>query len=204
MNPLNKINVLPYGSKVNSSRKILIIINMIFIFSVGMFAPFYAVFVQKIGGGALLAGVSWACFSIMSGVLILTLSKWEARVKRRHVLLATGYIIRSIAFLSYAFMDSIPQLLITQVLWGFASAVGTPAFDALYSSSVSGENAVLEWGDWEGISAISTGVAALVGGFLIQVIGFKFLFIFMSFNTMAIGVYILYQRYKIKHSQNSI
>lgn len=177
---------------------------MIFIFSVGMFAPFYAVFVQKIGGGALLAGVSWACFSIMSGVLILTLSKWEARVKRRHVLLATGYIIRSIAFLSYAFMDSIPQLLITQVLWGFASAVGTPAFDALYSSSVSGENAVLEWGDWEGISAISTGVAALVGGFLIQVIGFKFLFIFMSFNTMAIGVYILYQRYKIKHSQNSI
>ncbi len=199
MNPKNKIKVLPYGSRVNGQRRVLISLNTILTFSIGMFAPFYAVFVAKIGGGAFLAGVSWACFSIMSGVLILVLSKWESRVKRRHVLLATGYLIRSVVFLSYAFMDSIQQLLITQVLWGVAAALGTPAFDALYSSNVSGENAILEWGDWEGIAAIATGLAALVGGLLIQVAGFKVLFLFMSLNTFVLGVYILYKRYKIKH-----
>ena len=198
MNPQNK--TLPNGSKLNKKLKVLIIVNTSLNFAVGMFAPFYAVFVQKIGGGAVLAGVSWALFSIISGALILFLSSWELRIKRRHVLLAFGYLIRAMVFLSYAFMDNIPQLLITQVLWGVASALGTPAFDALYNSSVSKDSAIVEWGDWEGISAIATGIAALVGGLLIQTVGFKVLFIFMSLITASIGTYILYQRYEIKAS----
>jgi hypothetical protein len=165
-----------------------------------MFAPFYAVFVQKIGGGAALAGISWALFSVVSGILILVLSQWELRVKRRHVLLALGYLIRAVVFMSYAFMNTISQLLVTQVLWGIASALGTPAFDALYNSNTSAETSIVEWGDWEGISAIATGVAALVGGLLIQAIGFKILFIFMSISMAALGSYTLYKRYIIKAS----
>lgn len=198
MDAQNKIKILPHGSKLNKKLRVLIFVNTTLTFAVGMFAPFYAVFVQNIGGGAALAGVSWAVFSIISGILILLLSKWELRIKKRHVLLALGYLIRSVVFLSYAFMDNIPQLLVTQVLWGIASALGTPAFDALYSSNISEEAAIVEWGDWEGISAIATGAAALVGGLLIQAIGFKTLFILMSLITAALGIYILYQRHKIK------
>ena len=198
MNPEEKIKTLPHGSKLNKKLKVLIFVNTTLTFAVGMFAPFYAVFVQKIGGGAALAGVSWALFQVISGILILVLSKWELRIKKRHVLLAVGYLIRSVVFLSYAFMNNIPQLLVTQVLWGIASALGTPAFDALYTSSVSQETAIVEWGDWEGISAIATGIAALVGGLLIQTVGFKILFICMSIITMSLGIYLLYQRYKIK------
>lgn len=201
MDSQNKVKVLPHGSKLNTNLRILIFVNTILTFTVGMFAPFYAVFVQKIGGGVALAGVSWALFSIISGVLILVFSKWELRIKRRHVLLAMGYIIRSIVFLSYAFMNNIPQLLVTQVLWGIASALGTPAFDALYSSSVSKEAAIVEWGDWEGISAIAIGAAALIGGLLIQIIGFKILFIFMSVVMALLGNYVLYIRYTIKNSK---
>jgi predicted MFS family arabinose efflux permease len=198
MQPLDKEKVLPHGSKLNKNLKVLIFVNTTLTFAVGMFAPFYAIFVQKIGGGAVLAGVSWALFSVISGILILLFSKWELRIKRRHVLLALGYLIRTVVFLSYAFMDSIPQLLVTQVLWGIASALGTPAFDALYTSSVSQETAIVEWGDWEGISAIATGIAALMGGLLIQTIGFKILFLLMSVITASLGIYVLYQRYEIR------
>ncbi len=201
MQTMDKIKTLPNGSKLNKNLRLLIIINTVITFTVGMFAPFYAVFVAHIGGGAALAGISWAVFSIVSGVLILALSKWELKVKRRHVLLATGYLIRAVVFLSYAFMDNIPQLLITQVLWGVASAVGTPAFDALYTSHTSAESAIVEWGDWEGIAAIATGVAALVGGFLIQIIGFKILFLFMSVIAAGLGSYILRERYLIKKAE---
>ena len=202
MNPQNKIKTLPNGSRLNKKLRILIIVNTSLNFAVGMFAPFYAVFVQKIGGGAVLAGVSWALFSIISGILILFLSKWELRIKRRHVLLALGYLIRAMVFLSYAFMDNIPQLLISQVLWGIASALGTPAFDALYTSNVTEDVAIVEWGDWEGISAIATGIAALVGGLLIQTVGFKILFLFMSAITAFLGIYILYQRYMIRNAMD--
>ncbi len=201
MQPENAVKTLPHGSKLNKNLRFLIFVNATLTFVVGMFGPFYAVFVQKIGGGAALAGTSWALFSVVSGILILLLSKWELRVKRRHVLLALGYLIRAAVFLSYAFMDNIPQLLITQILWGVASALGTPAFDALYTSNISKESAILEWGDWEGISAIATGVAALIGGLLIQAIGFKILFIFMAVIMTILGSYILYQRYKIQNSK---
>jgi predicted MFS family arabinose efflux permease len=189
---------LPSGSKLNKNLRLLIFVNTVITFTVGMFAPFYAVFVVKIGGGAALAGVSWALFSVVSGILILLLSKWELRIKRQHILLAIGYLIRSIVFLSYAFMNNIPQLLITQVLWGIASAIGTPAFDALYTSNTSKETAIVEWGDWEGVSAIATGIAALIGGLLIQSVGFKILFLLMSAISALLGIYLLYQRYKIQ------
>lgn len=189
---------LPSGSKLNKNLRLLIFVNTVITFTVGMFAPFYAVFVVKIGGGAALAGVSWALFSVVSGILILLLSKWELRIKRQHILLAIGYLIRSIVFLSYAFMNNIPQLLITQVLWGIASAIGTPAFDALYTSNTSKETAIVEWGDWEGVSAIATGVAALIGGLLIRSVGFKILFLLMSAISALLGIYLLYQRYRIQ------
>ena len=191
------IKTLPHGSKLNKNLRLLIFVNTIIVFAIGMFAPFYAVFVQKIGGGAALAGISWALFSVVSGILILLLSKWELRVKRQFILLAVGYIFRSAVFLSYAFMTSISQLLITQVLWAVASAVGTPAFDALYTSSTSKETAIVEWADWEGVSAIATGIAALVGGLLIQTIGFKILFIIMAIISASLGSGLLYQKYKI-------
>lgn len=184
--------------KLNKDLRFLVFVNTVINFTVGLFAPFYAVFVIKIGGSAALAGVSWALFSIVSGVLILLLSRWELRIHKRHVLLAVGYLIRALAFLSYAFLDSIPQLLITQVIWGIASAIGIPAFDALYTSSTSKETAIVEWAYWEAASAIAVGIAALVGGLLIQTVGFQILFIIMAIISGTLGCFLLYQRYRIK------
>lgn len=190
--------VLPHSTKVNHHLQVLILVNTLLTFAVGMFAPFYAVFVAKVGGDATMAGLSWALFSIISGILILLFSRLELKIKRRHVLLALGYLLRAVVFLSYAFMDSIAQLLITQVLWGVAAALGTPAFDALYSSNLSKDKSIVEWGNWEGVSSIATGIAAIIGGALIQLVGFQQLFLTMSLITAAIGIFLLYQRYKIK------
>jgi predicted MFS family arabinose efflux permease len=186
---------------LNKNLRSLIFVNTMINFTIGMFAPFYAVFVAKIGGSAELAGVSWALFYIVTGVLILVLRNWELRVRRRHVLLALGYLIRSAVFLSYAFMDSIPQLLITQLLWGIGTAIGTPAFDALYTSSTSKETALVEWAYWEAASAIAVGLAALAGGFLIESIGYATLFILMAVISAVLGIYLLYERYKIKSAE---
>jgi hypothetical protein len=78
------------------------------------------------------------------------------------------------------------------------SALGTPAFDALYASSISEKEAIAQWGNWEGLSAIATGVAALVGGFLIQWVGFAPLFLLMAAVAAALGISILYKRHRIK------
>ena len=177
-------------TRLNRSLRILITTNTGIVFIVGLFAPFYAVFIQNIGGNIAFAGFSWALFAIVQGSLILLFSNWELRVKEQELLIALSYIVRGVVFLSYAFMQSIPQLLVTQIFWGIAGALGTPAFDAVYSAHTTQEDSIVQWGGWEGVAAIATGVAALLGGLLIQSFGYSTVFLGMAAFSIILGLYI--------------
>jgi len=177
-------------TRLNKSLRVLISANTAMVFIIGMFAPFYAVFVQKIGGNIAFAGFSWAVFSIVAGFLTLFFSRWQLKIKEQELLLALGYFFRGAVFLSYAFMDSIVQLLFTQVLWGISVALGNPAFDAIYSSHTDKEDSIVQWGHWEGMAAIATGFAAFLGGILIQALGYSLVFVGMSAFSILLGIYI--------------
>src|SRR3990167_8558754 len=88
-------------ARLNQSLRILIVANATIWFVVGMFAPFYAVFVEHvIGGNIAFAGFSWALFSIVAGILTLLFSNWELHVREQELLLALGYVIHGVVFLS--------------------------------------------------------------------------------------------------------
>ncbi len=191
MNGFKKIFgvALPH-TPLNRPLRILIATNSLLVFIVGLFAPFYAVFIMKIGGDIAFAGLSWAILSIVSGVLIFLFANWELKVKDQELLIALGYVLRAGVFISYAFMGSIAQLIATQVLWGVAAALGTPAFDSVYADHTVKESSIVQWGEWEGISAIMTGIAALVGGLIIQLFGYSTVFVVMAVISFALGFYI--------------
>lgn len=180
------------GLRLNRSLRILITTNSLFVFIVGLFSPFYAEFVNSIGGSVAFAGFSWALFSIVSGILILFFTRWELKVKRQELLIALGYILRAFVFLSYAFMHSLDQLIATQVLWGIAAAIGTPAFDAVYTKHTDAESSIEQWGGWEGVSSIMAGIAALVAGVIIELSGFQTIFLIMFTVCLLLGFYILW------------
>jgi MFS family permease len=181
--------ILP-NTRLNRSLRILVATNSILVFIIGLFAPFYAVFILELGGTIAFAGLSWAIFSIVAGLLIFLFSNLELKVKEPELLIAVGYIIRSVVFLSYAFMGNIAQLIATQILWGIGAALGTPAFDSVYATHTSQEDSIVQWGGWEGISSIAAGVAALVGGILIQSFGYPTVFVTMAIISFGLGIYI--------------
>lgn len=176
--------------KLNRSLRILIMANTILVFVFGLFVPFYAIFIQGMGGNVATAGLTWALFMIVAGILILLFSRWEMRVKEQELLLAMGYIIRGVVFISYAFMGSMSQLLVTQVLWGVGMALGAPAFDSIYSAHTDKDDSIQQWGSWEGIASIASGCAALVGGILIQEFGYTSVFLSMAIICFLLGIYI--------------
>jgi len=175
---------------LNRSLRILITLNTGMTFVIGVFAPFYAVYVQKIGGDIAFAGLAWAVMQIVSGVLTIFFTRWSLRVKEQELLLAFGYLLRATVFLSYAFMTSMEQLIFTQVVWGIAAAIGVPAFDAVYSAHTTTNESIGQWGGWEGVAGIAAGVAALLGGFVIQAFGFQPMFLAMSVIAFLLAVYI--------------
>lgn len=180
---------LPH-KKLNKSLRILITANTVMVFVIGMLVPFYTIFVQKIGGGIAFAGFSWAIFLIVAGVLTFLFGRWQIKIKEQELLLAMGYFIRGAVFLSYAFMFGITQLILTQILLGIGTALGTPAFDAIYSTHTNRRDCIVQWGQWEGVASIATGLAAIIGGILIQSLGYQFVFLGMSALSVLLGIYV--------------
>ncbi len=176
--------------RLNRSLRILIGASTLMNFIIGMFAPFYAIYVVKIGGDVAFAGLTWAVFQIVCGILMLLFTRWGLRVREQELLIALGYVLRSGVFLSYAFMTSMTQLLLTQILWGIAAAIGVPAFDAVYAAHTSKDSSIAEWGGLEGVTAISVGTAALIGGYVIKAFGFTSIFFAMAALSFFLGVYI--------------
>lgn len=176
--------------KLNKSLRILLITNSLLVFILGLFMPFYAVFIQKIGQNIAFAGLSWGLFLIVSGVLTFWFAGMQIHVKEQELILAISYLLRGVVFASYAFMTNWEQLLVTQILWGVASAMGNPVFDGTYAKHTSHKNSILQWGSYEGIASIASGLAALLGGILIQSFGFTSIFVAMSVVSFLLGIYI--------------
>ncbi|OGD31884.1 hypothetical protein A3C91_00415, partial [Candidatus Azambacteria bacterium RIFCSPHIGHO2_02_FULL_52_12] len=136
------------------------------------------------------AGLSWGLFAITTGLLTLFFTRWGLKMNEPELLIALGYLIRGMVFLSYAFMSSVTQLIFTQVIWGLAAAIGAPAFDAVYAEHTDKDGALSEWGRWEGIASITIGLAAIVGGIMIQSFGYQAIFIIMAFASFGLALYI--------------
>lgn len=164
-------------------RKELKFLNFASAFSglaAGLFGPFYAVFIDNIGGGAFVAGNSYSVFAVAAGILVFFISRWEERHENMEKLVFAGYLILTISYFSYYFVETVTQMFMVQALVGVGTATVSPAFDELYSKNISGGNFAQGWGFWESMSWIVTGISASVGGYIVAEYGFRNLFLAMG------------------------
>ena len=159
--------------------KILLIADSLYMLAGGLFGSIYAVFVEKIGGDLLTAGTSYAAFALAAGILTFLISRWEDRIKHQEKFVVIGYALSCIGFAGYLLIQKPIDLFIVQIIFGFGEAVGSPAFDGLYSRSLDKGKFTSEWGMWDSMQWIITAISAAVGGFLANKYGFRFLFVIM-------------------------
>lgn len=161
----------------NLALKVLFISNSIYMFAALLLGPLYAVYVQRIGGGVLLVSVSTAVFYVASSLFLLFVARWGDKVHEKEIMLVVSYIIRGIAFLSYVFINGALFLILIQVIFGLAEALGTPTFGALFAKHVDKKEEVLEFSDWAMVSNLVMALGTIFGGFMVSSLGFNFLFV---------------------------
>lgn len=172
---------------MNPELKILNTASAFSVFAAGLFAPFYAVFIKDIGGGAFLAGSSYSVYAIAAGLLILASSKLEDNFFDTKKLVVLGYMMSTIGFFGYMLVENPLQMFAIQAIVGLATAVRSPAFDEVYSRNLDEGKYAYEWGIWESMYWIVSGVSAIVAGYIIQSYGFDTLFMIMGTMSL-IGV----------------
>lgn len=177
---------------MNRKLRFLQMSNMVFVFASSLFVPLYAIFVVKVGGGVALAGelVGLQFFvSFLVGFLII---KLKDKPKRCQHLLKANFFLRGLAWLLIGLFPSIAMLVLTQIMIGISGAIGSPAFNALFSENLDRKKHIKEWGCWELIQNLATAGASVLGGFIVVWFGFSPLFLLMALLAfVSLAVYSL-------------
>jgi MFS family permease len=159
---------------------ILLMTNSLILVAGAMLGPIYALFVEKVGGNLLDASYAFSTFALVAGIVTLISGKYSDKIKENELIVVFGYGIMGLGYFGYIFVNSIWSLLIVQIIIGLGEAIYVPAFDALYSKHLDKERRGRTWSLWEAINYFTMAIGAVIGGFLVVVLGFNSMFITMG------------------------
>lgn len=185
-------------SFVNRPLRVILATNILVLVAAGMLAPIYAVFVERIGGDLLDAGIAAALFAVAAGFTTLIAGRFSDRAKHKEFIVAASYLLTGVGFLLYLWVGTVWQLFALQVAIGLVQASYTPAFDGLYTAFIgSRKQASSRWSLWEASNYFSIAIGAFLGAAVVTFWGFDALFIFMATLCFAAGGYVFLVRRKV-------
>ena len=177
---------------LNRALRVLLISNSFVLLAGAMLGPIYAIFVERVGGDLLDASIAGGLFALAAGITTILAGKYADKIKESELIIVFGYILMGFGFLLYTVVSSILFLFVVQVIIGFAEAVYAPAFDALYSKHIDRGKAGREWGAWESMNYFSVAIGAVIGGLIVNSLGFNVIFIIMALLCFVSGFYIYF------------
>ena len=159
--------------------------------------PLYAVFVGNFDNKILSVSISW--FALMASAILFTyfISLLGDRIKETEYLLIGGYIVRSMIWFLYIFVNSLTSLIILQILLGFGEALGNPSFDAIFAKHLDKGIQIKEYSKWKILEKIAGASGVLLGGVIVSNFGFTPIFVLMSLMALISAVFVLVQPRKV-------
>ena len=174
---------------INRKERNLLLGGNMWYFGEGLFGPLFALYSQRVGGDILDISIAWAAFLVVSGVLTVVVGQIADVTKQHEKIMIAGYFLNALFTFAYLLVDSHPKLLIVQIGLGFASALASPTWDALYAKHENPKRKGLAWGMAGGGADVVTGIAVLVGGFIVTNYSFEALFISMGSIQLIAAIY---------------
>jgi len=164
---------------MSKNEKILLWSSNVWMFGNGLLGPLFAVFTAEIGGDIFDITTAWAIFMITTGALTILVGNWADKIGHEKLLIL-GYALNATFTFGYLLVDSMIMLFTVQVGLGVSLALANPTWAALYDKYSDDKQNGNAWGAAYGHSNIATGIAALIGGFIVTYISFKALFLLMG------------------------
>ncbi|MCA9336586.1 MAG: MFS transporter [Candidatus Saccharibacteria bacterium] len=166
---------------LNYQISLLLTVDFLVLVAGALVIPYYSVYVEKIGGSILDAGLAAGVFAVVAGLTSIIAGKYSDRIKAKPMAVVAGYVLIGIGFLAYLAVTDVWSLMIVQGLIGLSTAFYQPAYDVIYTHFVgNGRRATTRWALWESANYFSLAVGAVVGGGIVQYLGFTTLFIVMA------------------------
>lgn len=174
---------------LNKHVKILLYGGNIWYFGEGMLGPLLAVFTERVGGDILDITWAWATYLILAGLLCIFVGKVSDRHDNAEKIMVLGYALNAVFTFGYLFVSTTWHLFLVQAGLGIAAAMAVPTWNALYAKHEDRKQGGLQWGLAGGEAQIITGVAIVVGGYIVSFASFTVLFLTMGTVQVIATIY---------------
>jgi MFS family permease len=145
----------------------------------GVFGPFYILYVQKLGGGLENFGFAIGLLTISSSLTSYIAGRYSDKFGRKPFMIVSSFIAAAL-YLSYAFITSIFQLFVIQVLFGVIESVWKISETAFLGDITKKKHRGRMFGKYQSIIGLAQGVPLLFSGILVGKMGFEIIFYTMA------------------------
>src|SRR5262245_30408386 len=147
--------------------RILLIGSNLWYIGEGMFGPLLSVYAERIGGNLLDLTWAWALYLFVTGLCTLGIGTLADRWRAPERLLVAGYVLNALCTFAYLLVQTPMHLLLVQASLGVAGALATPTWNVLYAAYTPPQQAGTFWGTAHGQTYLITGIAILLGGYIV-------------------------------------
>lgn len=182
---------------INPVVRILVIADFFYNSAFASFGPVFAIFIANniVGGSASVAGFATATYWIVKSIFQLPVARFLDRTDGEaddFWALWAGYFLTGFIPLAYIFASTPIHLYVIQGVYGFLMAWLVPAWYSIFTRHVDKWRISFEW-SLESVFSVgfATAVAAALGGYLVDRLGFQVLFLGSSILTILTSFLIL-------------
>jgi MFS family permease len=181
---------------INPVVRFMILSDFVWMGSVGLLVPIFALLVEDsvAGGNAAIVGIAASIYLITKSIVQIfaaSIIDWICGEKADFWIMFCFSLAGALLPLAYLFMKEPLHLFIIQFCYGFILAFTFPSFMAMFSRHLDRDKAGTEWGIYYTFNDLSAAFTAFVGGIIATFIGFDVLII-ISVVVSVLGVLFLY------------
>lgn len=167
---------------VNKVIKVMVFSDLVLLFSGGLFAPIFAVFIIESikGGDAEVAGIAAGIFWLGKSIIQIPLARLLDKTKGEnddYYALIIGLIIGRLAILSFIFATLPWHIYLIQGACALAAALVVPSWSAIFTRHIEKKKEAFCWSLDSSAVGIGTGAAGILGGIIAKSFGFFPLFV---------------------------
>jgi sugar phosphate permease len=181
--------------KVNPVIRFMIYSDFLWVGSLGLLSPIFALLVEDsiVGGNAAVVGIASAIYLITKSVVQMVAASYVDRIKGElddFWVLFPASVVSVLFPLLYLFMETPLHLFVIQFFYGVLAALTFPTFTAIFTRHIDKNKEGTEWALYYSISDLGSAFAAFAGGLIATLAGFDFLILF-AVGTGLVGVSLL-------------
>ncbi|MCJ8009002.1 MFS transporter [Lederbergia wuyishanensis] len=159
--------------------------------------PFYLIFIKEVSGGFLQYGISYGLFTISSSLVHIIVGKWSDRLGRKLFLLISSWGM-AILLLFFPLVTDIWQVYALQIILGIIGATQKTSEKAMLADFTEHGKRGIAIGKYHFWTSIFTGIAVMLGGFIIDLFTLDIIFYISSIILFISGFFVL----KIVETEN--